>query len=150
MRRFVNRYVFNCSVCKRAKHSRESPQGHLKPLLVAPRPWSSISMDFIVGLPSSLGCNAFWVVVDRLTKLAHFIPCKDNLKAQDLTHLFLNNIFRLHGLPDDIVSDCGAIFTSRFWRSFLDLQIKPNMSTAFHSQTDGQKERTNTVLEQYL
>lgn len=151
MRRFVNRYVFNCPVCKRAKPSRQAPQGHLKSLQVAPRPWSSISMDFIVGLPSSSGCNAIWVVVDRLTKMAHFIPCKDNIKAQDLAHLFLTNVFRLHGLPDDIVSDRGAIFTSRFWRSLLDLlEIKPNMSTAFHPQTDGQTERTNAILEQYL
>lgn len=151
MRRFVNRYVFNCATCKRAKPSHQSPQGHLKPLQVPPRPWASISMDFIVGLPTSSGFNAIWVVVDRLTKMAHFIPCMDTITAQELAHLFLNNVFRLHGLPDDIISDRGSVFTSRFWRSLLELlDIKANMSTAFHPQTDGQTERTNAILEQYL
>ncbi|KAG1441610.1 hypothetical protein G6F55_013205 [Rhizopus delemar] len=151
MRRFVNRYIANCSVCIRAKSSRQESQGHLKPLEIPNMPWTSISMDFIVGLPQSGECNTIWVVVDRLTKVAHFIPCKDSIASKDLAFMFIRHIFRLHGLPKDIVIDRGSLFTSNFWKSLLSLlKIKPNMSTAFHTQTDGQTERTSSILEQYL
>lgn len=151
MRKFINRYVSNCPVCKRAKPSHQAPTGHLKPLQIPQRPWSSISMDFIVGLPSSNGYNAIWVIVDRLTKMAHFVPCKDSINAQELASAFTKDVFRLHGLPDEIISDRGSVFTSRFWQSLLKLLgIKSSMSTAFHPQTDGQTERVNAILEQYL
>ncbi|KAG0936846.1 hypothetical protein G6F57_007656 [Rhizopus arrhizus] len=108
-------------------------------------------MDFIVGLPQSGECNTTWVAVGRLAKMAHFIPCKDNITAKDLALMFIKHIFRLHGLPKDIVSDRGLLFTSNFWKSLLSLlNIKPSMSTTFHPQTDGQTEHTNSTLEQYL
>jgi hypothetical protein len=151
IRRFVNRYVFNCPICRRSKPSRQEPSGHLLPLNVPERPWSSISMDFITGLPVSDGHNAILVVVDRFSKMSHFIPCFDTITAKELSLLFLQHVFRLHGLPKDIVSDRGPVFTSKFWQELLkQFNVKSNLSTAFHPQTDGQTERINSVLEQYL
>lgn len=151
LKKFVNRYVANCQVCTRGKSSHQALLGHLKPLAIPHRPWSSISMDFIVSLPESSGFNCIWVVVDRLTKMCHFIPCQDTITAKELAQLFMIKIFKHHGLPDDIISDRGAIFNSKFWKQILSmLEIKPNMSTGFHPQTDGQTEKTNATLEQYL
>jgi transposase InsO family protein len=152
MRRFVNRYVSTCDTCARSKTPRHKPHGFLVPLPVPSRPWGSISMDFVVGLPRSpTGNDAIFVVVDRLTKMAHFIPTTTSADASDVADLFAQQIFRLHGLPDDIVSDRDKIFTSKFWRHFLaTFNIRSNLSTAFHPQTDGQTERVNQVLEQYL
>ena len=152
LRRFVIRYVSTCDACARAKPPRHRPHGFLVPLPVPPRPWSSISMDFIVGLPPSpSGNDALMVTVDRFTKMAHFSATKTTADAPDIARLFLQDIYRLHGLPADIVSDRDKIFTSKFWRHLLTLlAVKPNMSTAFHPQTDGQTERVNQVLEQYL
>jgi hypothetical protein len=108
-------------------------------------------MDFITCLPVSSGHNAILVVVDRFSKMSHFIPCSDTITAKELSSLFLQNIFRLHGLPKYIVSDRGPGFTSKFWKELLkQLNVKSNLSTAFHPQTDGQTERINSVLEQYL
>ena len=151
LRLFVKRYIANCQICTRSKPSRQLPIGHLHPLPIPERPWASISMDFITGLPLSNQCNSILVVVDRLTKMSHFIACVDTLSAEELSSIFLNNIFRLHGLPTDIISDRGTLFTSRFWKELMkQLQIKTNFSTAFHPQTDGQTERVNSILEQYL
>jgi hypothetical protein len=150
MHRFVTDYVKSCD-CARNKAIRHKPFGLLQPLPIPNRPWSSISTDFIVELPPSNGYNAISVWVCRLTKMAHFIPCNTSTTADQLADIFLNNIFRLHGLPNDIVSDRGPQFISRFWSTFCKtLKIRTNLSTAFHPQTDGQSERVNQVLEQYL
>jgi hypothetical protein len=104
-----------------------------------------------VELPISNGYDAILVVVCRLTKMAHFIPCMSTDTAADFARIFEKNIHRLHGLPKDIVSDRGSLFTSAFWRDVcLQLDIKQNLSTAFHPQSDGQTERINGILEQYL
>jgi hypothetical protein len=152
LRRFVNRYVSTCDACARAKTPRHKPHGFLVPLAVPARPWSSISMDFVVALPPSPSDNdAILVVVDRFTKMAHFSATKTTADAADVARLFLQDVYRLHGLPADIVSDRDKIFTSNFWRHLLAiLDVQPNMSTAFHPQTNGQTERVNQVLEQYL
>ncbi|KAG1121331.1 hypothetical protein G6F42_012533 [Rhizopus arrhizus] len=151
MTKFVNRYIANCQTCIRGKPSRQSPQGPLMSLQIPTNPWESISMDFIVKLPKSKGFDSIFVVVDRLTKMAHFIPCNESMTAKELATLFINNIFRLHGLPSSIVSDRGTLFTSKFWKHLLNnLDIKANMSTAYRPETDGQTERTNSTLEQYL
>ena len=110
-------------------------------------------MDFITGLPKSGGYTQIWVVVDRLSKMAHFIPMVTGAKspAKDLATTFAREIWRLHGLPSDIVSDRGSVFISGFWKELMEhLGIELNMSTAFHPQTDGQTERVNQVLETYL
>jgi hypothetical protein len=109
-------------------------------------------MDFIEQLPETAeGYSSIMVVVDRFTKMAHFIPLKGKPDARELATVFAREIWRLHGLPMDIVSDRDSRFTSRFWQSLLELLgIKGRMSTAFHPQTDGQTERVNQVLEAYV
>ena len=108
-------------------------------------------MDFVVGQPWSSGCDAIWVVVDRLTKQQHLVPCTSTVDTKDLADLFIQWVFRLHGLPETITSDRGPQFTSHFWGRLCErLQIDRRMSTAFHPKTDGQTERFNSVMEQYL
>lgn len=108
-------------------------------------------MDFVTGLPWSNGNNAKWVVVDCLTKMRHFVPCRTTTSAPDLANLFLQHIWRLHGLSQDIISDRGPQFASNFWwQLYSCLKITPRMSTAFHTETNGQTERANQTMEQYL
>ena len=110
-------------------------------------------MDFIVGLPQSDGFTQIWVVVDRLTKMANFVPLRTGAKspAKDLAIAFAREVWRLHGLPADIVSDRGSVFISNFWKELMEhLGVELNLSTAFHPQTDGQTERVNQVLEGYI
>jgi hypothetical protein len=151
MRRFVIRYVANCAMCSRIKPVRHAPFGHLQSLEVPYRPWSDLSLDFIVGLPESENYNSILVVVDRMSKMAHFIGTRDTVNAEGLARLFRDNIWRLHGLPSSLVSDRGTVFTSQWWRALCRmLHISQGLSTAFHPQSDGQTERTNSTLETYL
>jgi hypothetical protein len=151
LRQYVQRFVTSCYTCQRNKTKQHKPYGLLQPLPIPETPWSSISMDFIVQLPPSKGFTAILVVVDRFTKMAHFIPTVDEVDAATSAELFVNRIVSTHGLPDDIVMDRGSVFTSSFTRTFLSaLGIEQNLSTAYHPQTDGQTERTNATLEQYL
>ena len=151
MRKDVDRFVRNCEPCRRSRTVRHSPFGLLRQPPIPRAPWQDISMDFVVGLPWSEGFNAIWVVVDRLTKQRHLIPCRGDVDAKDLADLFLQWIFRLHGLPETIISDRGTQFASHFWGRLCErLQISRRMSTAFHPETDGQTERLNAVMEQYL
>jgi hypothetical protein len=108
-------------------------------------------MDFIVDLPESNLFTSIWVIVDRFTKMAHFIPLSIGTNAESLAKIFLDRVWKLHGLPDDIVSDRDSRFTAKFWSELLErLRIKRKMSTARHPETDGQTERVNQSLEQYL
>jgi Integrase zinc binding domain/Chromo (CHRromatin Organisation MOdifier) domain/Integrase core domain len=152
VREYVKDYIGSCDICQRNKVSRRKPGGLLNPLPIPTSPWKSISWDFIVDLPTSTaGNDSILVVVDRLTKEAHFIPCTKTITAPHLATLYLQEVYRYHGHVDDIVSDRGSVFTSKFWRTFTRLLgIQPNMSTAFHPQSDGQSEAINKVLEQYL
>ncbi|EIW70139.1 hypothetical protein TREMEDRAFT_30259, partial [Tremella mesenterica DSM 1558] len=144
VRKDVEDYIAGCAVCQRAKTNRQKPHGELKPLEVATKPWSSISMDFIEELPNSHGYNSILVVVDRLTKWAIFIPTTTKLTAAGLSELILDYVVAQHGLPENIVSDRGSKFTSKFWKNLTDsLGIRLHLSTAYHPQTDGQTERTN-------
>jgi hypothetical protein len=150
-RKYVNRYVDNCDTCKRIKPIKHAPFGLLKPLEPPSQPWDSISMDFITGLPESEGSDTLWVVVDRLTKMAHFVPTSDTIKPEQLADAFITYLFRPHGLPNSIISDRGSLFTSSFWTHIMKaLGTTRNLSTAFHPETDGQTERVNAILEQYL
>ncbi|XP_031758562.1 uncharacterized protein LOC108647661 [Xenopus tropicalis] len=145
------RFVRSCEVCAKCKGTTSKPLGLLYPLPVPDRPWVSISMDFITDLPASEGFSAILVVVDRLTKLAHFIPLSGVPSASILAKVFIKEIVRLHGLPEDIISDRGVQFTSKFWRALCKgLQICLSFSSGYHPQTNGQTERTNQTLEQYL
>ena len=108
-------------------------------------------MDFMVGLPESRGYDAIWVMVDRLTKLRHMVPCKSTCSSEDLADLFLHNVWKHHGLPSTVISDRGPQFASRFWKALCErLGIERRLSTGFHPQTDGQTERFNATMEEYL
>jgi len=143
-------FVQSCPECQQNKASRHQPYGLSSPLELSYAPWQSIAMDFITELPVSEGCDQLWVVIDRFTKMAHFIPLKEKTVA-DLTKIFAREIWRFHGLPTDIVSDRDSHFTSEVWGEFLRLLgIRPRMSTAFHPQTDRQTEHLNQTIEAYL
>ena len=124
----------------------------MHPLELSYEPWDAISMDFIRQLPKSDGYSTVWVIVDRVTKMAYFVPVKDEQKtAEGCAKLFLENIWKLHGLPSSIISDRDPVFTSKFWAELMGrLDVRLRKSTAFHPQTDGQTERVNQSLEQYL
>ena len=108
-------------------------------------------MDFVVELPESNGFNAIWVVVDRLTKLRHMVPCRSSCTSEELAALFLQHVWKHHGLPQTIISDRGTQFASRFWKALCQrLGIEVRLSTGFHPQTDGQTERFNATMEEYL
>jgi len=109
-------------------------------------------MDFITELPLSEDCDQLWVVIDRFTKMAHFLLLPKEKKTDaDLAVTFAREIWKYHGLPTDIVSNQDSRFTSEVWKEFLRLSgIRPRMSTAFHPQTDRQTERLNQTIEAYL
>jgi hypothetical protein len=108
-------------------------------------------MDFVVRLPESEGFNAIWGVVERLTKMRHLVPCTDTVDGKRLGEMYVKEVFRLHGLPETIVSDRGPQLASDIWRDVCErLGIERTLSIAFHQQTDGQTVRVNAVMEQYL
>jgi transposase InsO family protein len=109
-------------------------------------------MDFIVGFPrTQAGYDSIWVIVDRLTKVARFIPVKTTYSGAKLAELYMSRIVCLHGVPKRIVSDIGSQFTSKFWEKLHEsMDTKLNFSSAYHPQTDGQTERTNQILEDML
>ncbi|KMS64547.1 hypothetical protein BVRB_019170, partial [Beta vulgaris subsp. vulgaris] len=148
---YVKTYVSSCDTCARAKSSRQKPAGLLQPLPVPLRPFSSVGLDFITDLPESSGSNCILVFVDRLTKTGHFIPCHGPPDAESTAHMFLSTIVRLYGVPDQIISDRGPQFISKFWnRLFELLGADVSLTSGYHCQTNGQTERLNQVLEQYL
>ncbi|WVZ80919.1 hypothetical protein U9M48_028353, partial [Paspalum notatum var. saurae] len=152
MKRAVAEYVAVCDTCQRVKAEHQRPAGLLQPLKIPEWKWEEISMDFIVGLPrTQKGYNSIWVVVDRLTKVAHFILVNTTYSGARLAELYISRIVCLHGVPKRIISDRGSQFTSRFWEQLHDsLDSKLRFSTTYHPQTDGQTERTNQILEDML
>jgi transposase InsO family protein len=104
-------------------------------------------MDFVMGLPPVDGCNTLWVIVDRLTKMAHFVPSSDTMTPRQLVDGFISHIVRPHRLPNSIISDWGSLFTSKFWTHIMEaLGMTRNLSIAFYPETDGQTERVNTII----
>jgi transposase InsO family protein len=151
LQRDVERYIANCHTCKCTKSSYHLRYRVLHPLPAPERPWKDIAIDFITSLPNSRGHNVIWVVVDRLTKIRHFIPCSTTIDVEGLANLFMTDIFRLHGLPETIISDWGSQFASRFWKHLCySLKIEPWLSTDFHLEMDGETEWMNSIMEQYL
>jgi len=147
----VKRYVEGCDACQRNKNRTEQPAGKLMPNSIPERPWTHISADFITKLPLAQGYDSILVVVDRLTKMVHFIPTTEKTSAERLARLFRDNVWKLHRLPKSIISDRGPQFTVGMMKELNEmLGIKSKLSTAFHPQTDGQTERVNQELEQYL
>src|SRR6185295_8356827 len=114
--------------------------------------WQQITMDLIVSLPKTKdGHDAIVVFVDKLSKMVHFVATKTSITAPELAKIFFDNVFKLHGVPEGIISDCDPKFTSLFWKAlFKCMETKLSMSTAFHPETDGPTERNNCTLEQIL
>ena len=151
IRAFVKDYCKACTICMRNKPQRHKPYGLLKQLPVPEKPWNSISMDFIEHLPASSDYTAILVVVDRFTKQALFIPTTDTVNSQELAQLFVLHVFSKHGVPSHVTSDRGSEFISHFWRSLgKALDMKLHFTSGYHPEGDGQTERTNQTLEQYL
>ena len=119
MKRDVARYVSQCDVCRRVKAEHQRPAGLLQPLEVPEWKWDRIEMDFITGFPlSQKKNNAIFVVIDNLSKVAHFFPVKDSISAAQLADLYTTRVVSLHGIPKEISSDRGSLFTSKFWQAF--------------------------------
>jgi len=154
MSKDVAMFVNACALCFRTKTPRSAPPGFLKPLEIPFRAWSSLSIDYVVDLPpcrrNGKTYRHILVVVDRLTKMRHFIPVT-GLSADELADAFVARIFVLHGAPDDIVSDRGSQFVSDFWRRLSErLKTILHPSSAYNPETDGQTEIVNASLNKYL
>ena len=152
MKQDIYEYVKSCDVCQRSKSRTTKPKGLLQPLAPPERKWSQITMDFITPLPrTKKGHSALYVVVDRLSKLAHFIPTHHDIDAPRTAQLYIQYVYRYHGLPDIIISDRDSIFVSKFWKALFDLlgtKLRP--SSAYHPQTDGQTEVLNKKIEEMI
>lgn len=153
----VRRYIGECEMCQRNKAERHPPYGQLQPIPTLRKPWETITMDFIVKLPKSKEpgndtvYDAILPITDKLTKYAYFIPFKESTNAPDTAHVVMRNVFSNHGTPKEIITDRDPKFTSKFWTTMMEkLGVDHKLSTAYHPQTDGQTERLNQTLEQYL
>ncbi|GMF31673.1 unnamed protein product [Phytophthora lilii] len=152
MMKYIQRYVNTCEMCQRNKARQTKPPGLLQPLDIPRGRWVDISMDFVVSLPPSKDdYNAIMVIVDRLTKRAMFIATQTTDSAEDIAHVFMKSYVKDHGLPKTIVSDRDSKFTSKFWQAVIAaMGTQHNLSSAFRPQTDGQTERTNRFIGDYL
>lgn len=147
----VRQFVAACSVCAQNKTSNKLPIVLLWPLPIPNHPWSHIALDFVTGLPSSSGNTVILTVVDRFSKAAHFIPLPKLPSAKETALVVVDHIFRIHGLPKDVVSDRGPQFVSHFWKEFCRLiGASASLTSGFHPQTNGQSERANQDLERML
>ena len=151
MSKDIRRYTKNCEAYQRNKGSTTRALGGMVPLEIPADRWSSISMDFVTGLPEAEGHDAILTIVDRLTKRVLLIPTTTTATAKDTAELLISHLYRTFGLPDSIVSDRDPKFVSKLWEHFMNaLGTQLKRSTAYHPQTDGQTERTNRVLEECL
>ena len=152
MKKDVAEFIAKCLTCQQIKVEHQAPAGKLHPLSIPEWKWEKITMDFVTGLPKTQkGNDAIWIIVDRLTKSAHFLPIRWGCSLDQLAQKYVHEIVRLHGVPISIVSDRDPRFTSRFWRSLQEaMGTRLNFSTTFHPQTDGQSERTIQTLEGML
>ncbi|KAE9302457.1 Transposon Tf2-6 polyprotein [Phytophthora fragariae] len=152
MLKSIQKFIADCEPCRRNKPRLTKPPGLLEPLSIPDERWRSISMDFITDLPRmKRDVDSIWVVVDRLTKRCHFVPTTKNVNAEGVARLFIDNIWKLHGMPANIVSDRDRKFVSAFWQHvFKSIGTMLSMTAAHRAQGDGQTERMNRTLEEYL
>jgi hypothetical protein len=150
LRTWVQDVLGNCLECSKNKPKRHKPYGLLQPLSPPQRPWTSVTMDFIVKLPKSREpglarlCDTILVIVDRLTKAAKFVPTEESITAEECAYEVTKALVSEHGVPEEFITDRDKLFTSKYWTTFLaKLGIKKKLSTSFHPETDGQTERTN-------
>ena len=152
MKRHVGDFVRRCLTCQQVKAEHQKLVGLLQPLEVAEWKWENVTMNFVTHLPrTSQRHDAVWVIMDRLTKSAHFLAVQMTFTLERFFWLYIREIVRLHGVPVSIVSDRDPRFTAQFWKSFQKaIGTRLTMSTTFHPQTDGQSEMTIQVLEDML
>jgi hypothetical protein len=151
LKKDVMRHISECVTCQQNKSEQTLLTGLLQPLPIPEQKWESISMDFITGLPKAQGKDCIFVVVDRLTIFEHFFAISTEYNAVQVIELFFREIFRLHGLPQNIVSDRDSQFINTFWQNLFKLvgtELTPN--TSYHPQTDGQTEIVNKWIKGYL
>ena len=147
MKTEITDYVSRCAVCQQVKAERKKPFGLIQPLPVPQWKWENVTMDFVYKLPSTRnGYDGVWVIVDWLTKSAHFIPMMEKYSLNKLAEWFITKIVKYHGVAVSVISNRDPRFTSKFWKAFQELLY----STAYHPQTDGQSERTIQTLEDML
>ncbi|KAI3797484.1 hypothetical protein L1987_32741 [Smallanthus sonchifolius] len=152
MKKDIALYVAKCLTCSKVKAEHQRPSGLLEQPEIPVWKWENLAMDFITKLPrTSNGYDSIWVIIDRLTKSAHFLPIREDYRVEKLARIYINEIVSRHGIPLNIISDRDARFTSRFWQSLQKaLGTRLDLSTAYHPQTDGQTERTIQTLEDML
>ncbi|GJS57951.1 putative reverse transcriptase domain-containing protein [Tanacetum coccineum] len=152
MKNDITVYVSRCLTCLKVKAEHKRPPDLLQQHEIPEWKWEGITMDFVTKLPgTSSGHDTIWVIMDRLTKSAHFLPMREDFKMDRLARLYLNEIVARHGVPISIISDRDSQFTSRFWKSMQEaLGTRLDMSTTYHPQTDNQSERTIQTLEDML
>jgi hypothetical protein len=148
----IARYVARCHTCRHVKAVHMKIAGPLQSLPIPTWKWEDISMDFIVGLPKTTkGFDSIWVIIDRLTKIAHFLPIKTSYPVITYAQIYIARILSLHGVPKTIVLECGPQFVSKFWEELhKSLGTKLLQSSAYHPQTSGQTKRVNQKLEDML
>ena len=152
MKADIVNFVAKCIECQQVNVEHRHPTGLLQPHTILESKWEVISMDFIVGFPlTARRHNSIFVVVNILTKSAHFIPVCTTYQAPELDRVFISEIVRLHGVPKRIISDRGSMFTGRFWTSFQEaLGIQLKFSISYHPRNNGQTEWKNQILEDML
>ncbi|GJY05236.1 putative reverse transcriptase domain-containing protein [Tanacetum coccineum] len=152
MKKGIAVYVSKCLTCLKVKAEHQRPSGLLQQPEISKWKWEGIAMDFVTKLlRTSSGHDTIWVIMDRLTKSAHFLPMREDYKMDRLARLYLNEIGARHGVPISIISDRDSRFTSRFWQLIQEaFGTRLDMSTAYHPQTDGESERTIQTLEDML
>jgi hypothetical protein len=151
MKQDIIKYINSCKVCQQAKPEHLKTPGLLSPLPIPHTTWHTISLDFIEGLPKSKNFDTILVIIDKLSKYGHFIALTHPYNAQSIAKIFMDNIYKLHSMPQVIISDRDKIFTSNLWQELFKLsETTLNVSSSYHPQTDGQTERLNQCLETYL
>ena len=151
----VTDYCKACPTCATSKSPTEKPRGLLKTMPVPTHPWQYIGIDFVGPLPESSNQNGSYdmicVIIDLLTAMVHLVPTRQMYKAIDMAELIFDSVFKLHGLPERIISNHDSLFMSHFWKKLNSLlNIELRLSSAFHPQTDGAMERTNRTMTQML